>query len=176
MPNPSQESAQELARLRQRVAELEQQQQAQASSQQEQADQQARQIEALRQSAAAVAQRGRAIEENRLARVAWYGEAGAALGNADLIMMGGSFAVGPLVESARALLERAGGDAAGFSSAQEASNARGALAALQGVEYALAQSDLANARVALLSAVQYTVAARSLARSAPHPLYAPPPP
>ncbi|HEY3451953.1 MAG TPA: hypothetical protein VGK67_36680 [Myxococcales bacterium] len=166
---------QELLRLRKQVADLQAQLDQQRAEQAAAQQRQQQQIEALRQQAEAVAARGRAIEENRRLRIQWWNQAGEVLADADVSMMGGFADVGGQIEAARSLLARASGDAAGYGYAREASNGRAALNSLDSVEDRLVNGDLAGARTDLYYAVNYAVAARTLARSSSQPLYEPAP-
>ncbi|MGC4114695.1 MAG: hypothetical protein QM765_08815 [Myxococcales bacterium] len=67
---------QELVRLRKELADLKAQLDQQRADQAAAGQRQQQQIEALRQQAEAVAARGRAIEENRRARIQWWNQAG----------------------------------------------------------------------------------------------------
>lgn len=149
----AQQNAERIARLEQQLADT-QQQLAEAEQQQ-----------------AAIAARGRALEENRRLRAAWFGQAGNAMVRAENVLAYGSSEVGGLVDDARDLLQRASDDAARNGNSVEAASGQAALEGLDGAVRELDQGNLGGARVDFIYAFGRAFAASATADTYSQPLY-----
>lgn len=157
----------EIERLQRQVAELQRRVDALTSS----AQQDIEQLEALRQEQAQVADRGRELEEGRLQRAEWFGQARAALHRADFVLLGGSTEVEELVGSAYDLLLQATEAADALGNGEEAALGRSALGYVSMASSALEQRDVYGARIAVFSAAQQASAALTAAQGYSQPLY-----
>lgn len=171
-PDPAQQRIgqleQQIARLQAELDRLRADQRAAAAAQQ-------RRLDDLQRQTEEVAERGRALEENRRLRLTWWSQALGAILAANDVLATGSSDVAGLLGGARSLAEQAASGASGFGSAREAAQGRDALTALDDVAGWIGQGDLAHARHSAALAAQAVEAARSIAQGAAAPLYLPAP-
>jgi hypothetical protein len=167
------EGAERLASLQRQMADLQGQLQSQSDqaarggdqirSLQEQASNNEEQLRALRDRQDSLAAHGASIEEARLQRATWYGQAEIALAQADETLMTGTPEVDDLLSAARDYVGSAAGSAATQGNGLEAANGQRALESLGVAGDSLTNSDLAAARSAIAAANWSVVAARAAA-------------